>query len=166
MPAAAALIKPTHKAIKQYYQSLKEYSALKVTHEGAVETAFQRLLDAGARTRNWHLVPKQKIKLAKTTIYPDGTLRDLYNPRCGFWEAKDTHDDLDEEITKKLTAGYPTSNTILEDTRQAVLYQGGKERNRFDLADQEPLFPNEAMLLPTRRLSILSTRSLIAVRAA
>jgi hypothetical protein len=56
MPAAV-LIKPTHKAIKQYYQSLKEYSARKVTHEGAVETSFQRLLGACAHSRGWHLIP-------------------------------------------------------------------------------------------------------------
>jgi predicted helicase len=140
MPAPA-LIKPTHKAIKQYYQSLKEYSARKVTHEGAVETAFQRLLDTCAHTRGWHLIPKQPLKVAKSkhAIAPDGTLRDLFNARCGFWEAKDTHDDLDVEISKKLAKGYPTSNTIFEDTRQAVLYQGGQERNRFDLADPKQL---------------------------
>ena len=92
MPAAS-LIKPTHKAIKQYYQSLQEYSAQKVTHEGAVETAFQRLLDATARVRNGHLVPKLPLKRAKDkhAIAPDGTLRDLFNARCGYWEAKDTH---------------------------------------------------------------------------
>jgi hypothetical protein len=135
------LIKPTHKAIKQYYQSLQEYSAQKVTHEGAVETAFQRLLDACARTRGWHLVPKLPIRLAKSksTIAPDGTLRDLFNARCGYWEAKDTHDDLDVEITKKIAKGYPLVNTIFEDTREAVLYQDGQERNRFDLADPKQL---------------------------
>src|SRR5580765_4732525 len=37
-------VKPTHKAIKQYYEALREYQAQAVTHEGAVETAFQRLL--------------------------------------------------------------------------------------------------------------------------
>src|SRR5687767_15488004 len=94
-------IKPTHKAIKQYYQSLKEYAAHKATHEGAVETAFQRLLDACCRTRGWHLIPKQSLKLGKSkhAIAPDGTLRDLFTRR-GFWEAKDSKDDLDKEINK------------------------------------------------------------------
>ena len=53
--------------------------------------------------------------------------------RCGFWEAKDTSDDLDAEIQKKIAKGYPLSNTIFEDTQQAVLFQGGVERYRFDL---------------------------------
>jgi hypothetical protein len=39
----AALIKPTHKAIKEYHQALKDYQEQRVTHEGALETAFQRL---------------------------------------------------------------------------------------------------------------------------
>ena len=138
MPAAA-LFKPTHKAIKQYYQSLKEYSDRNVTHEGTLETAFQRLLDAAAHTRGWQLIPKQKIKVGKTTLFPDGTLRDLFNARCGFWEAKDTDDNLDEEIAKKLAKGYPTLNTIFEDTRQAVLFQSGQDRGRFDLTDPKQL---------------------------
>ncbi|MCI0637660.1 MAG: hypothetical protein L0Y72_08415 [Gemmataceae bacterium] len=136
-----ALIKPTHKAIKQYYQSLKEYRAHKVTHEGAVETAFQRLLDSTSRVRNWHLVPKLPLKRAKNkhSIAPDGTLRELFNARCGYWEAKDTHDDLDVEITKKIAKGYPLVNTIFEDTRIAVLFQGGKERSRFNLSEPKEL---------------------------
>ena len=88
------LLKPTHKAIKQYYQSLEEYKAHRVKHEGALETAFQRLLDAAAHVRHWQLIPKQTLKLAKGHVTPDGTLRDLYNTRCGFWEAKDTDGDL------------------------------------------------------------------------
>jgi len=57
----------------------------------------------------------------------------------GFWEAKDTDDHLDAEIQKKIDKGYPLTNTIFEDTRQAVLYQGGQERYRFDLSDQKQL---------------------------
>jgi len=49
--------------------------------------------------------------------FPDGTLRDIFSRR-GFCEAKDTHDDLDAEISKKIAKGYPLVNTIFEDTRQ------------------------------------------------
>ncbi|MBI5760405.1 MAG: hypothetical protein HZA46_17965, partial [Planctomycetales bacterium] len=38
-------IKPTDKAIKTYYAALQSYSEQQVTHEGALETAFQRLLN-------------------------------------------------------------------------------------------------------------------------
>ena len=134
-----ALIKPTHKAIGQYYQALTDYSAYKAKHEGAVETAFQRLLADTAKVRGWMLIPKQKLKIGAANVFPDGTLRDLFNARCGFWEAKDQGDDLDQEISKKIAKSYPINNTIFEDTRQTVLFQGGKERRRFDLTDKKQL---------------------------
>jgi hypothetical protein len=132
-------VKPTHKAIKRYYAALQSYRDDKVTHEGALETAFGRLLEETAKPHGWKLIPKQKLKVGKHTIFPDGTLRDLFNMRCGFWEAKDTDDDLDAEIQKKIAKGYPLSNTIFEDTRRAVLFQGGQERYRFDLAQAKEL---------------------------
>jgi hypothetical protein len=44
----------------------------------------------------------------------------------GYWEAKDTNDDLDTEIKAKIARGYPLTNIIFEDTRWAVLYQNGR----------------------------------------
>jgi hypothetical protein len=130
----ATVIKPTHKAIRTYYQTLKTYHDEHVEHEGATETAFQQLLVATGRVHALTLIPKLKLRGANgKNIFPDGTLRDAFNLGHGFWEAKDTHDDLDEEISKKIAKGYPLSNTIFEDTRTAVLYQNGQERNRFDL---------------------------------
>jgi hypothetical protein len=55
------------------------------------------------------------------TVIPDATLCDEYNLHRGYWEAKDTDDKLDAEIKKKIAKGYPLTNTIFEDTRQAVL---------------------------------------------
>ena len=113
------------KPIQTYYEALKSYGAQGVEHEGALETAFQRLLADTARLKNWTLIPKLKLKVGGKTIFPDGTLRDDFNLPRGYWEAKDTDDDLDEEIGKKIAKGYPLTNTIFEDTRQAVLYQNG-----------------------------------------
>src|SRR5439155_2956364 len=93
MPKTAP-IKPTHKAVKQYYAALQSYRNHQVTHEGALETAFGRLLEETAKSHGWKLIPKQRLKVGKSSIAPDGTLRDLFNMRCGFWEAKDTDDDL------------------------------------------------------------------------
>ncbi len=111
MPATA-LIKPSHKAIKQYYQALRDYRAFDVKNEGAVETAFSNLLAATGRPLGWQLLPKQPLKLKdKKSVIPDGTLRDLFTRR-GYWEAKDSSDDLDQEITKKLAKAYPTSTWL------------------------------------------------------
>ena len=133
------VIKPTHKAIQRYYAALQTYSEHGVKHEGALETAFQRLLADTATAHGWTLIPKQNLKVGKKNLIPDGTMRDLFTARRGFWEAKDTDDDLDAEISKKIAAGYPTGNIIFEDTRSAVLFQGGQERYRFDLTKPEKL---------------------------
>jgi hypothetical protein len=88
MPKAAH-IKPTHKAIKQYHQALKDYREQRVTHEGALETAFQRLLADTAKLHHCTLIPKQKIRVGKNNIFPDGTVRDtLYDTRLGFWKPR------------------------------------------------------------------------------
>src|SRR5205823_7959586 len=134
-----AQIKPSHKAIHAYYDALKTYAGQKVEHEGALETAFSRLLADTAKPHGWTLIPKMTLKAGGKTITPDGTLRDEFYLRHGYWEAKDTHDDLDVEIGKKIKKGYPLGNTIFEDTREAVLFQNGQERNRFDLTDPQQL---------------------------
>ncbi len=132
-------IKPTDKAIKAYYLTLQEYSDQQVTHEGALETAFQRLLDQTARPRRWFLVPKESIRIKGKHVIPDGTLRDEFNLHRGLWEAKDTDDDLEVEIKKKMAKGYPLTNTIFEDTRRAVLFQNGGRAMAVELADRQAL---------------------------
>ena len=131
-------LKPGHKAIQQYHAALKAYSGQRVEHEGALETAFQRLLaDTAREVKGWTLIPKLHMKVGGKSIAPDGTLRDDFHLPRGYWEAKDTDDDLDAEIRKKIEKGYPLGNIIFEDTRRAVLFQDGRERNRFDLADPQ-----------------------------
>lgn len=142
------LVKPTNKALTRYYDALREYREQRVLHEGAVETAFQGLLRDTAKPHKWFLVPKQSMKASRAasapgvsgkTISPDGTLRDEYNLPRGYWEAKDSDDDLDQEITKKIAKGYPLANTIFEDTRRAVLYQNGAQVLAIDLTDRQQL---------------------------
>jgi predicted helicase len=135
----SGLIKPTQKPIQDYYRALQEYDARGVRHEGALETAFQRLLADTARRVGWALIPKQRVRLNGTSVFPDGTLLDSYNLPRGYWEAKDTDDDLQAEIGKKTAKGYPLSNIIFEDTRQAVLFQDRRESLRIDLADAPKL---------------------------
>jgi predicted helicase len=137
MPAAA--LKPTHPAIHTYYVDLQDYARQGATHEGALETAFQHLLAEVARLHHWDLIPKLKLQIAGKTIIPDGTLRDRnWMPR-GYWEAKDTADNLDTEIKKKIARGYPLTNTIFEDTRQGFLYQNGEMAMRADLTQPQHL---------------------------
>src|SRR3989440_1089733 len=130
-------ITTTHKkAIDHYYKELAAYHTHKVTHETAVRSAFQNLLSAFAQSANWVLIPEQTLANGKR---PDGTLRDSFNLPRGYWEAKDTKDDLNTEIRKKINIGYPVTNTIFEDTRRAILYQNNKPVLEADLTQPKEL---------------------------
>ena len=105
-------VKPTHKTVKTYYAKLEEYRQHHVDHESAVRSAFQNLLDDTAKSHGWFLVTEQRIRVKGKDVIPDGTLRDEYNLHRGYWEAKDTDDDLNKEIRKKIAKGYPLPPTI------------------------------------------------------
>src|SRR5258708_6228696 len=108
-------------------------------HEKGVRTAFIRLLEDTAKLQSWTLITEVGQKVEGRTIRPDATLYKSAVPR-GYYEAKDTRDDLDSEIRKKIGKGYPLKNIIFEDTRQAVLYQNKQEAFRAtDLQDPEQL---------------------------
>jgi len=97
-------IAPTHKAFDAYETTLADYRDRKVSNEGAVRFAFQTLLTTLAPAR-WNVLGEQTLA---NGIRPDGVLKDGYNLTRGYWEAKDTGDDLDEEIRKKIAKGYST----------------------------------------------------------
>ncbi len=65
---------------------------------------------------------------------PDGTVKDSLRMSRGYWEAKDSHDDLDTEIQRKFNRGYPRDNIIFEDSQIAVLFQNREEAMRVDMS--------------------------------
>lgn len=134
MPALLNL-KPSSKAITAYYAALEAYARQRVKHEGALRSAFQNLLTEVGKGVGWTLIPE----LPGASIRPDGTFRDAYYLERGYWEAKDTQDKLEAEIKKKITKGYPLTNTIFEDTRQAYLYQNGDVAIEADLTQPQQL---------------------------
>jgi predicted helicase len=130
-------ITAAHKrAIDQYYKDLTAYQEQNVSHETAIRSAFQYLLSAFAPSVNWILIPEEPLASGKR---PDGTLRDTFRLPRGYWESKDTRDDLITEIRKKIHIGYPTINTIFEDTRRAFLYQNNKLTLEIDLTKRDQL---------------------------
>src|ERR1035438_4001885 len=119
--------------IKTYLHDLQRLKAQTVTHELGLRGPFQNLLDKAAKKRGWTLVPELSTYSGGKRVVPDGTVRDEYRLARGWWEAKDTSDNLAAEIAKKLKAGYPSRNTIFEDTEVAVLYQNRGEAGEFAL---------------------------------
>jgi predicted helicase len=130
MPTTTPLSTPVlKKAIDRYYKELEAYKG-KADYELAVRTAFLNLLAETARQVKWMLIPEQTIEGG---LRPDGVLRDSFDLKRGFWEAKGPQSDLDKEIVKKIASGYPLINTIFENTKRAVLYQNKKRAYEYDL---------------------------------
>ncbi|MDP4593773.1 MAG: hypothetical protein NWT00_04285 [Beijerinckiaceae bacterium] len=109
-------------------------------NEQVIREAFKDLLKAWSRQANLHFLSELEFATAqKSKVYPDGSvLHDLRVP-LGFWEAKDTRDDLDEEIRKKFARGYPQTNIIFENSETAVLIQNRQEVTRCSMQDTDAL---------------------------
>ena len=104
--------------------------------ETAIRGAFQSLLNEYCRQKDFLLVPELDYLTSKgKRVAPDGTVKDALRLSWGYWEAKDTDDDLDEEIQKKFAKGYPQDNILFEDSRTLVLIQAGSEAGRVLLDD-------------------------------
>ncbi len=139
-------LKANHKRIGAYHQSLAEFAALGVAHETAVRAAFQALLEDctalvnKGRADKWKLVPEYSLKTKSgARITPDGALLDSFRLIHGLWEAKDTDDDLEREITAKFKAGYPRDNILFQAPHRAVLVQDGERALDLDISKPEHL---------------------------
>jgi predicted helicase len=131
-------LKPTHKPVQNYYEALRQFRDLGVSHEGAVRSAFQTLLEHCGRQFGWKPVPEWPIKRDRAhSLRVDGALVDEFRLTHGFWEAKDSQDDLGKEVKKKLTAGYPQNNIIFQAPERAILWQNG--RSVLDVDITEPV---------------------------
>ena len=125
---------PAYPHIDAYRDRLRELIEFGGSdNELNISPAFQGCLDAYCRDHRDKLVLVPLLK-ARGGIIPDGTVKDSLRMARGYWEAKDTHDDLDAEIQKKFNAGYPRDNIVFEDSRTAVLFQNRQETMRADMA--------------------------------
>ena len=133
-------LKPTHKPIKNYYAALNQFNRLGVTHETAVRSAFQSLLQHCAQKLNWTLVPEHSMTAHRNKrIAVDGALMDDFSLIHGYWEAKDIHDDLPTEVLRKFEAGYPRDNILFQEPHRAILWQNQRQTLDADLRDPEQL---------------------------
>ncbi len=110
-------------------------------NERVLRKAFADLLERTGRshdlvfTNEWEGVGPRGNRIAVDGALVPSILRKPF----GYWEAKDSKDDLEREIAAKLAAGYPDDNIIYEDTRTAVLRQDGREVARAALDDDDHL---------------------------
>ncbi len=118
-------LKPTHKAVADYYAELEGLAQLSLFGEGAVAPAFANLLRAATRGADLTLGEQYVLKRGGRVIRVDGALLDSFKLPYGYWEAKDSADDLDVEIKKKFQVGYPKENIIFQAPERAVVVQDG-----------------------------------------
>ena len=129
-------IKPSHKPIKNYYVELEKYAQLGQRNEGTVRAAFQSLLQHYCGQSDLTLLcEKTHYTSEKKRVTPDGEIVDTFGLPHGHWEAKDTKDDLHAEAVKKLSAGYPSKNIVVQSPTHALLYQRGQLYLDLDITD-------------------------------
>ena len=157
-------LKSTHKPVKAYYESLQRFESIGVSHETAVRSAFQTLLEYCGRQFNWILVPEHSMTppdksgsrpvgtvtrgdrgVKNKRIVVDGALIDTFQLPHGYWEAKDIHDDLPTEVLRKFESGYPRDNILFQTPHRAILWQNNQQTLDADLTD------------PTRLIQTLET---------
>ena len=133
-------LQPSHKAVRAYYESLRQLSILHVSHEGAVRAAFQRLLEECARRFGLSLVLEWELKRQQQrSLRVDGALIDDFRLVHGYWEAKDSHDDLAKETRAKLATGYPKDNILFQAPERLILIQNGRQVLDEDIRRPEAL---------------------------
>ena len=132
-------LKPTHKPIKDFYDALDQFDQLGFTHETAVRSAFQSLLQHCGRDFNWTLVPEYSPSRQNRRIVVDGALIDDFNLIHGYWEAKDIHDNLPIQVQRKFEAGYPRDNILFQTPKRAILWQNDQPVLDTDLTDATQL---------------------------
>ena len=124
---------PAYPHIEAYYAKRRELVEFGGSdNELNIRPAFQNCLDAYCREHRERLALIPELKTAGNVI-PDGTVKDTLRMARGYWEAKDSHDDLDAEIQAKFNRGYPRDNIVFEDSEMAVLVQNGDVALRVDM---------------------------------
>ena len=123
----------TYPHIERYRAELEQIIAISgSTNELTIKPAFRKCLVAYCQDHRERLMLVDELA-ARGGVRPDGTVKDSLRMARGYWEAKDTHDDLDAEIQAKFDRGYPHDNIVFEDSETAVLVQNGDVAMRVDM---------------------------------
>jgi hypothetical protein len=118
-------LKPNHKQVKDYYNALDIYAKHGIAHETAIKNAFQSLLVYCCKQMQLDFIEEYPyIRLQKHKARIDGAFLDKFTVPQGYWEAKDSQDDLAKEVVKKFELGYPKDNIIFQSPERAIIYQG------------------------------------------
>ncbi len=130
--------------------------------ETVVRQAFQNLLSAWSKSETLVFIPELSLDTnLKTRVVPDGTILHDVRVPLGYWEAKDTSDDLDTEIATKFRKGYPQDNIIFENSDIAVLIQDRTEVLRCGMTDTDALAQLLSLFFAYERPEIAQFRAAV-----
>lgn len=102
-------LKPTSAHVKAYYETLAKFGELEFDNEGNLRRAFEALIEKCARQFCWIVVPEYPItRKGQHPLRIDAAILDAFKIPRGYWEAKDSKDDLRAEMQKKFAAGSRT----------------------------------------------------------
>jgi flagellar motor component MotA len=114
------------KEIEKYHNKIHEKTAvLNSNNESNLRKYFGNLVEFYVDKSKKNLFFIDEKKQDKTNR-PDGAILNHLHLVVGYWEAKDTKDNLDQEIEKKFAKGYSSKNIIFENSERAILFQNGK----------------------------------------
>ena len=103
------------------------------TSELSIRRAFENCLADYCAEHKEKLALVAELRTPAGVI-PDGTVKDSLRMARGYWEAKDSQDNLDDEIQRKFNRGYPRDNIIFEDSQTAVLIQNQDVAMRVNMS--------------------------------
>ena len=130
------ILKPNHKAVRDYYATLQQYDKHNITHEGAVSSPFETLLTVCAKQVDATLIPQFTMRTPLgNRIVLDGVILDAYGLPFAYWEAKDIDDNLHKAVQAKREAGYPLDNIFFQNPQHGILYQNGEQVFDVDITD-------------------------------
>jgi len=123
--------------IEQYYREVEEVAHITGdTKESSIRRYFANLISYYTTPKKMTLIDEMVIRNKQNQKkYPDGSLQ-LKGANIGHWEAKDSKDQLENEIQKKFAIGYPQYNILFEDSQRAILYQAPQRSMKGQIVAQ------------------------------
>ena len=130
---------PSYPHIERYHAALQRLIDFSGSdREQNIRRAFENCLDSYCYDHRESLALIAELPTS-TGVKPDGTVVDFLRLPRGYWEAKDSQDDLFAEIRRKFSQGYPQDNIIFEDSRRAILLQHGAVAMEVDMSSPADL---------------------------
>ncbi|MCL2716513.1 MAG: hypothetical protein FWD68_18595 [Alphaproteobacteria bacterium] len=160
----------SHHLFSQYLADIDRLRQVSgAPRDTGVRQAFKDLLKAWGRSRDLQFISEHEyVTPKKERRYIDGALLHGLRVPFGDWEAKDSNDDLDQEVARKFRRGHLQTNILFEDSARAILIQHRLEVMRCDVVDDDDNLNkllHLSLLIPSDQRSLIFTRRLSSARS-